>query len=63
MTAERQSCLGLIAGDGRLPFEVARSARRAGRRVCAVGYPGITDPDLEPSTDPLKRRVKVIRKV
>lgn len=53
MTAGSQSCLGLIAGDGRLPFEVARSARRAGRRVCAVGYPGITDPDLEKEVDAL----------
>jgi len=51
VTAENQSCLGLIAGDGRLPFEVARSARRAGRRVSAVGYPGITDPDLEKEVD------------
>lgn len=46
-----QSCLGLIAGDGRLPFEVARSAQAMGRRVCAVGYRGITDPALEKQVD------------
>jgi DUF1009 family protein len=48
---ESQPCLGLIAGDGRLPFEIAHSARRARRRVCAVGYPGITDPALEKEVD------------
>lgn len=48
-----QACLGLIAGDGRLPFEVARSARASGRRVCAIGYPGITDPSLEQEVDSL----------
>lgn len=51
MAAGSQSCLGLIAGDGRLPFEVARCARRAGRRVCAVGVSGITDPGLEKEVD------------
>ena len=51
MSDGSQSCLGLIAGDGRLPFEVARSARAEGRRVCVVGYPGITDPGLEKEVD------------
>jgi DUF1009 family protein len=45
--------LGLIAGDGRLPLEVARSARAVGREVCAIGYPGITDPALEQEVDSL----------
>ncbi|MCP5040990.1 MAG: hypothetical protein GY944_08155, partial [bacterium] len=40
MVAASESSLGLIAGDGRLPFEVARAARRAGRPICAIGYPG-----------------------
>ncbi len=51
MSAGSETCLGLIAGDGRLPFEVAQSARRAGRRVCAVGVPGITDPGLKKEVD------------
>ncbi len=51
MVAASESSLGLIAGDGRLPFEVARAARRAGRPICAIGYPGITDPDLEGEVD------------
>jgi DUF1009 family protein len=36
--------LGLIAGGGRLPLEIARAA--GGRPVHAVAFPGITDPDL-----------------
>ncbi|MFT5444789.1 MAG: DUF1009 family protein [Myxococcota bacterium] len=48
---QNQSCLGLIAGDGQLPFEVARAAANAGHRVCAIGYPGITDPELENAVD------------
>ena len=32
--------LALIAGRGRLPLEVARAARRRGRRVEAIGFPG-----------------------
>lgn len=39
--------LGLIAGDGLLPLEIARGARAAGRRVVAVAFDGITDPALE----------------
>jgi hypothetical protein len=39
--------LGLIAGCGLLPLEIARSARRRGRRVVAVALNGQTDPALE----------------
>ncbi len=38
--------LGLIAGGGGLPFELARAARERGRRVQAVAFPGTTDPRL-----------------
>jgi len=38
--------LGLIAGGGSLPLALARAARRAGRRVAAVAFPGRTDPAL-----------------
>jgi DUF1009 family protein len=39
--------LGLIAGDGKLPAEIARAARARGREVVAVAFPEITNPDLE----------------
>jgi DUF1009 family protein len=39
--------LGLIAGCGELPLEIARSARRRGRRVLAVALHGQADPALE----------------
>jgi len=38
--------LGLIAGGGNLPLEVARGLRRAGQPVRAVGFHGFTRPDL-----------------
>jgi DUF1009 family protein len=38
--------LGLIAGRGSLPLEVARSARGRGRPVAAVAFHGQTDPKL-----------------
>ena len=43
--------LGLIAGGGRLPFELARAARQRGHRVIAVGHVGATDPALEREVD------------
>lgn len=43
--------LGLIAGGGTLPFEIARAARP--RPVLALGFPGITDPRLEEEVDEL----------
>jgi UDP-2,3-diacylglucosamine hydrolase len=39
--------LGLIAGCGELPLEIARSARRRARPVVAVALQGQTDPALE----------------
>jgi DUF1009 family protein len=47
--------LGLIAGRGRLPGELARAARRRGRRVLAVAFEGETDPGLAADVDRLVR--------
>ncbi|MCP3983948.1 MAG: LpxI family protein [bacterium] len=38
--------VGLIAGLGRMPIEVARAARQGGRRVVAVGLRGLTEASL-----------------
>jgi DUF1009 family protein len=38
--------LALIAGDGDLPLEVARSAVSSGRRVLAIAFEGVTNPRL-----------------
>lgn len=43
--------LGLMAGNGRFPFLVAEEARRAGRRVVAVGFNEEADPALEQVVD------------
>jgi DUF1009 family protein len=43
--------LGLVAGQGRLPFEVARGARRAGRRVGLAALRGLADPALAAEVD------------
>ncbi len=43
--------LGLFAGQGRFPLEVAREARRRGERVVAVGIRGGADPALEAHAD------------
>jgi hypothetical protein len=43
--------LGLIAGNGRFPFLVADSARRAGRRVVAVAIKEETSPELAGHVD------------
>lgn len=43
--------LGLIAGRGRFPLDVARAARRRGERVVAVGFHGETDAALEREAD------------
>lgn len=45
--------LGLVAGQGRLPFEVARGARRAGRRVWVAALRGFADPALAAEADAL----------
>lgn len=36
-------CLGILAGGGPLPAQVARAARAAGRRVFLVGFDGFVD--------------------
>jgi len=43
--------VGLVAGAGRLPFEVARGARREGRRVVAIAFLGFADPALGDEVD------------
>jgi hypothetical protein len=43
--------LGLIAGRGRFPLDVARAVRRRGERVAAVAFRGETDPGLEPEVE------------
>jgi UDP-2,3-diacylglucosamine hydrolase len=45
--------LGLMAGNGRFPFLVAEEARKAGRRVVAVGFNEEADPALEKVVDKL----------
>ncbi len=45
--------LGLVAGRGLLPLEVARAARRVGRSVAAVGFPDETDPRVAENADSL----------
>jgi len=41
-----QRVLGLIAGQGAFPVALARSARRAGRRVACVAFRDLTDPGI-----------------
>lgn len=43
--------LGLIAGDGRLPIEIAGAARAGGMRVVGVGFPGITAVEFADACD------------
>jgi DUF1009 family protein len=43
--------LGLVAGNGLLPAELAASARRAGWRVAAVGLVELADPSLARHVD------------
>lgn len=45
------SPLGLIAGNGRFPFLVARAARRSGRRVVAVAIREEASPEIEQDVD------------
>jgi DUF1009 family protein len=46
--------LGLVAGSGALPAELAASARRAGWRVVAVGLVELADPGLAAHVDALE---------
>lgn len=45
-TGERRSCVGIIAGDGRLPVEGARAARAQDVSVVAIGVTPGVDPEL-----------------
>jgi UDP-2,3-diacylglucosamine hydrolase len=45
--------VGLVAGAGRLPFALARGARRAGHRVVVVAFEGFADPALGGEADAL----------
>jgi DUF1009 family protein len=49
-----QRPLGLIAGLGHFPFEVARAARRRGDRVLAAAIHGLTETALEAEVDELR---------
>ncbi len=50
MTAERK-ILGLIAGEGRLPFLVASGAKQAGLKVVCAGLAGSVDKSLSKEVD------------
>jgi DUF1009 family protein len=43
--------VGLIAGLGRFPLELARAARRRGHRLAAVGFDGLAEPALAAAVD------------
>ena len=45
---EQPRTLGILAGGGHLPFQVAAAARAAGRAVFVVGLEGFVDPTLLP---------------
>ncbi len=47
----RSDVIGLIAGEGRLPFLVASGARRAGKRVICVGLADNAAPGLADEVD------------
>jgi DUF1009 family protein len=49
-----RSPLGLVAGSGQLPLELARAARRRGRRVEAVAFPDATEGALADCVDSLR---------
>ena len=48
---DSEQVLGLIAGQGRLPFLVAAGARRAGLKVICVGLAGSAEPELKEMVD------------
>jgi DUF1009 family protein len=65
---DMENVVGLIAGQGRLPFLVADGARRAGLKVICVGLADNADPALAEHTDvfctvPLARVGSWIRKL
>jgi DUF1009 family protein len=50
-TTTQENILGLIAGEGRLPFLVAAGAKKAGQKVICVGLSGIVEPSLADEVD------------
>ncbi|MBI9018740.1 MAG: UDP-2,3-diacylglucosamine diphosphatase LpxI [Phycisphaerae bacterium] len=46
MSTNQNNTIGLIAGQGRLPFLVAQGAKAAGLKVICVGFAGQVDPEL-----------------
>ncbi len=48
---DKKNTLGLIAGEGRLPFLIADGARDTGLRVVCVGLAGSVDRDLREHVD------------
>jgi DUF1009 family protein len=66
--APEEKIIGLIAGEGRLPFLVARGAREAGVRVICVGLADNAEPALAEHVDqfyevPLARPGNWIRRL
>ncbi len=51
MEQDNRPVFGLIAGQGRLPFLVARGARDAGYRVVCVGFRDQAEPELMEAVD------------
>jgi len=51
ISSEPPNVLGLIAGEGRLPFLIAAGARRAGLKVICVGLSDTTDRSLIEQVD------------
>ena len=49
----QSTTLGLIAGEGRLPRDIAAAARESGHRVVAVALRGCCDPSLREEVDEL----------
>lgn len=49
--ASEEQILGLIAGEGRLPFLVARGAKKAGLKVICVGLADNAEPSLAAEVD------------
>ena len=49
-----EKCLGLIAGRGRFPQDVAKVVRQRGQRVVAIAFHGETDPALAEFVDRLE---------
>ncbi|HLU49768.1 MAG TPA: UDP-2,3-diacylglucosamine diphosphatase LpxI [Planctomycetota bacterium] len=48
---DSERVLGLVAGGGRFPFEVAQAARRRGMRVVCIGIHGEVSPELAQEVD------------